>query len=170
MPKLLRACRGTRILLGSKLQVSGATFERIEKAQELLTQGHPMHTVVQKLANLYGVTYQSAKGYIQKAYKEWSANPPPEREQKRDRMRANMMQFYTEAMNHLEFASAGRILKELCHLDGLYPEQEAKDNRDNPDLGEQDPDRIRERMATLLTRHADKVKELTGKVHKPSTN
>lgn len=153
-------------LLG--LTSRGQTAERVKYAMLLLTQMLHPQTIVEKVSDKFGCTEVQARTYLLKAKKVLALTPPVDLEERREQMRAAFGMAYVECMAKGSHGPAVRALRELALLDGLYPADTlSRGNRmgnvseETDDVTVAEPDRVRERMAELMAKHAASLATFT---------
>lgn len=143
---------------------------RMEFVQTLLAQCKPYHVVVKEVAARFGVEDRRAKWYIAETRKFNKRNPVLDLDSKREELTVQVQTFYNHCMAKGAYSSAGRALRELGLLWGVYaqpsgygnsrgPGSAGSESYDDVDVGTTDPDRIRARMADLMTKHEDAIKQ-----------
>lgn len=148
------------------------TVVRAKFALGLITQMLPPHVIIDKLCDKFGVNKRSAGRYVSMARAELAATPPVDLEERRQQMRAAFGVAYVECMAKGSHGPAVRALRELALLDGLYPDQGVRSSfgrgadADGQDVASTEPERVRQRMAELLTKHANAISAM----RKPGEN
>jgi len=143
---------------------SGALLERYEEAEKGLARNTPYHQLQRELARKYGVSEVQAATYIRQARARWHNQPAVDAEQRRIELEAQFQTFYNVCMSKGAYSSAGRALRELGLLWGLYQQSErsaqaALKEREEEQAPEVDPERIRARMADLVAKHAESLQK-----------
>lgn len=124
------------------------TLARIEEVEDLLAGGMLPRRVAGICAQKWGIGRRQAHAYVEAVHKRWLAESSGEdRETKRARMRAMVMQTYRAAMDRQrgivvnvgdwkqeveyvddpDLRSGGNMLELLCRLDGLLEQPRALD-------------------------------------------
>jgi hypothetical protein len=135
-------------------------LERYEEAEKGLARNTPYHQLKRDLAKKYGVNECQAETYIRQARARWHNQPVVDAEQRRVELETQFQTFYQVCMSKGAYASAGRALRELGLLWGLYQQSatslaNAQKEREEEQAVEVDPERIRARMADLVAKHAE---------------
>jgi hypothetical protein len=153
-----------RVKLGG-VTPSSQTLVRMRYCLHLLTQMLPVHTIVEKCCDRFGCRERQARRYIEGAREMLMKTPPVDLELRREQMRAAFGIAYVECMAKGSHGPAVRALRELALLDGLYPDHAGtgspftgKGAEEGQGIADTEPDRVRERMAELMTKYADALK------------
>jgi len=102
---------------------------RVDKAEELLSQGLRNQAVIDLLKQEYNVQHRTAQNYIYKALKQWEIDSQTDdaieiRNARRMQMRTELENLYEISRREKDIRNCYNILDRLCKLDNLYaPDQ-----------------------------------------------
>jgi hypothetical protein len=139
---------------------------RVDKALQLIAQCYPRMKVVSKLVEEYDVGKSTADLYIKMAYEDLASAPQPGIDVRREQMRAAFGLHYIECMAKGRYAAAGQTLDRLARLEGLYGNGASAGRGEaaeqGTDIGYTDPERVRERIRSLVEKHPNVLDAIRG--------
>jgi hypothetical protein len=153
----------------------GEKAQRVRFAVMLLTQMLHPRACIDKIRDKFQVTERAAHKYLVEAKRILADTPTIDIAERKEQMRAAFGVAYVECMAKGSHGPAVRALRELALLDGLYPAQDptgrgasgpGTSEGDSQDVANTDPERVRQRMAELMARHAARLQSAVNEAGK----
>lgn len=128
--------------------------DRLIEAEKLLILCVPHRAIVQHMMEKFFISQQAAHEYIAAVYEAWARRPRIDKEALREKMRGTLSDLYQKCVRVGNLKTAVAVLDKMCRLDGLYAPEVSEVNL-NTGVPATDPEKVRERIRSLLARHPE---------------
>jgi hypothetical protein len=125
--------------------------ERIDRIAGMLRQCKSHDVISATLSKEWGLSYRRIRDYIREVYRQWREAEPDHADQSRQRAKESWRQFFEDAKEAGEWATAAVALDRLTKVEGAYaPDKQVVQHEGAIGVVSTDPEKIRARVLELL--------------------
>ncbi len=144
----------TRVKKPHTGRVASQHISRIAYVEELLSTFRPRTEILREIKKKFGIQTRQAEYYMAAVHKRWEEEEKHERPTKRAKRLAQLESIILKAMQAEAWTAVATLLDKLYKIEGLFAPEQHAITHSGVSVQATEPDRVRERIAELASRHS----------------